>query len=141
MKFTVREVQFEDEAPIIIALDSEFFDPVDAPFPGGKGYWWLARNESGDVVGYANLRQSHKWSDCGFLARAAVIESARGNRLHQRLIAVRSAKAKRLGWNYLITNTYRNPKSVNTLIRCGFKSYIPAYKWATSDAQYWRRKV
>ncbi len=142
MILSIREVRFEDEAPVIISMDAALFDAVDAPFPGGAGFWWLVYDEYYSLpIGYANLRRSHKWADCGFLARAGLLPEARGHGVQKRLIRARIAKARRIGWSYLITNTYRNPASVNSLIACGFKAYIPTYKWAGADAQYWRRKI
>ena len=50
-------------------------------------------------------------------------------------------KARRLGWNWLITDTYDNPASSNSLISCGFKLYDPNVPWGTKGALYWRKKL
>ena len=49
--------------------------------------------------------------------------------------------AKKLGWNWCITDTTANPASSNSLISCGFKMYTPANPWSFKNACYWKYKV
>lgn len=64
-----------------------------------------------------------------------------GNGLQLRLIKARLTQAKRLGWNWCITDTTNNPASSNSLINAGFKIYTPANKWSFRNAIYWKYKV
>lgn len=112
----------------------------DVPFDVSEGHWWIAYD--GELpVGFAGIVQSHRWCDTGYFCRAGVIRSHRGKGLQKRLIRVREAKAKRLGWNWLISDTYRNPPSANSLIRCGFQTFTPSCPWAFDGAIYWRKKL
>ena len=105
-----------------------------------KGYWWIAF-DGGEPVGFAGITQSVRWGDAGYLCRSGVVEGVRGQGLQKRLIAARLAKARRVGWNWVITDTRRNPASANSLINCGFKMYQPAVPWGMKDACYWRKRV
>ena len=51
------------------------------------------------------------------------------------------AKAKRLGMNWLITDTTDNPPSANSLIACGFKLFEPSKPWANKQSLYWRKRI
>ena len=115
--------------------------PHDTPLdPDEKSYWWLAE-DAGDPVGFASLSWSRRWSDTGYLSRAGVVPKARGYGLQKRLIRVRVQKAKRMGMNWLITDTTANPASSNSLIACGFKLFEPTVPWAYKHSLYWRLKI
>ena len=115
--------------------------PHDYPiFPDDKTYWWVAA-EAGLPIGFACLTWSRRWSDTGYLSRAGVIRQARGKGVQKRLIKVRMAKAKRLGMNWLITDTTDNPPSANSLIACGFKMFEPSKPWANKQSLYWRKRI
>jgi GNAT superfamily N-acetyltransferase len=114
--------------------------PSDVPFDTGTGWWWIADNESADV-GFAGLVQSRQWNDAGYLCRAGVRHSARGKGLQKRLIQVRERKARAVGLRYLVTDTWNNPASANSLIACGFRMYLPRRPWAGEGALYWRKSI
>lgn len=95
----------------------------------------------GDLAGFAGLAPSSRWADTGYLCRAAVLPDYRGRGLQKRLIRVRIAKARRLGWRWLVTDTRQNPASANSLIDCGFRMFEPSEPWSFSDACYWRLKL
>lgn len=104
------------------------------------GSWWIAYD--GELpVGFAGLQQSSKWIDTGYLCRSGVIRSHRGLGLQKRLIRVRERKARLDGWNWLITDTYKNPASSNSLISCGFRTYLPSAPWGFDGAIYWRKRL
>ncbi|WP_368408593.1 GNAT family N-acetyltransferase [Caldimonas mangrovi] len=114
--------------------------PADEPAPTSLGWWWVA-SEGGNPVGFAGLWPSSRWSDAGYLSRSGVLPSARGRGLQKRLIRVREKKARELGWRWLITDTYRNPPSANSLIACGFRMFHPSKPWAADGACYWRKQI
>jgi GNAT superfamily N-acetyltransferase len=115
--------------------------PYDRPHSTEYGYWWVIRDALGHELGFAGLVSSMRWSDCGYLCRAGVIPAARGQGLQKKLIKVRIRQAKALGWNWLITDTYDNPASANSLISCGFKMFEPTVPWGAKGTLYWRRKL
>ena len=104
------------------------------------GYWWLAFCGS-NAAGFCGLSQSWQWCDAGYLCRAGVAPRFRGFGLQKKLIQIRINYAKRLGWNWLITDTTDNPPSSNSLISKGFRLYQPAKPWAYKNSLYWRRYI
>lgn len=113
----------------------------DTPYDVRNGHWWIAYD--GELpVGYAGVVQSVRWVDAGYLCRAGVIRSHRGNGLQKRLIRVREKRARMLGWNWLITDTAAwNVASSNSLIRCGYRLFKPSHPWGVEGALYWRKFV
>lgn len=104
------------------------------------GSWWVARR--GDaVVAFAGLTPSVRWGDACYLVRSGVIPSARGRGLQRRLIQVRERHARRAGMRWLITDTFQNPASANSLIACGFRLFEPRDPWGLNGALYWRKAL
>lgn len=115
--------------------------PDDTPYNVRNGHWWIAY-EGELAVGFAGISQSVRWTDTGYLCRAGVIRSHRGKGLQKRLIRVREAKARRIGWKWLITETANwNVASANSLLACGYKLFTPTHAWGVEGALYWRKKI
>jgi GNAT superfamily N-acetyltransferase len=140
MKFTIRRVsgdKFYDE----IKQAQRATLPYDKALDSRDGIWWLAWAEDGSVAGFASMHASRRWAQTGFLSRAGVLLHYQGFGLQKRLIRARERYAKRLGWEWLITDTTENPASANSLIACGFKMYEPSYPYRVNNTCYWRKKV
>jgi GNAT superfamily N-acetyltransferase len=120
-------------------LQKECF-PYDKPYPTNDGYWWIASTDGVDI-GFAGLVYSSRWSDCGYFVRAGVLPNHRGQGIQKKLIRVRIRQAKALKMNWLITSTYENPASSNSLIACGFKLFNPTNPWMARHTLYWRLKL
>lgn len=114
--------------------------PSDVPHDVSHGYWWIAYDD-GHPVAFAGLVHSSRYYDVGYLCRSGVLPMYRGHGLQKKLVRVREKKARLLGWKYLITDTKDNPPSANSLIRCGYQTFTPSYKWALDGAIYWRKKI
>jgi GNAT superfamily N-acetyltransferase len=114
--------------------------PYDKPYDTTHGYWWIATSNGVDC-GFAGLVYSSRWSDCGYLIRAGVVPNYRGRGLQKKFIRVRIRQAKTLKMNWLITSTYDNPASANSLISCGFKMFNPSQPWMARHTSYWRLKL
>jgi predicted acetyltransferase len=114
--------------------------PYDKPYETSHGYWWIATKDGVDC-GFAGLVYSSRWSDCGYLVRCGVVPNCRGQALQKKFIRVRIRQAKALGLNWLITSTYDNPASANSLISCGFKMFNPTNPWMAKNTSYWRLKL
>jgi len=93
----------------------------------------------GEIIGFAGGYVTSE--NAFYLSRAGVAEAYQGKGLQKRLIRVRLAHAKRVGSPIAITYTYKNPASANNLIACGFRSYLPHYKWGGKHSDYWRKKL
>lgn len=148
--FSVREVGAEDY-PVIGRMHRKLFSGGTRSIPSySKGYWWLLYfddlpHREPEPVGFAGMCQSFRYSNVGYLVRAGVLPRAQGLGLQKRLIRVRMSKARRLGWVYLVTDTWPdNYPSANSLISCGFRLYSPPKKerWAAHKGSlYWRKEL
>jgi GNAT superfamily N-acetyltransferase len=117
----------------------------DQVLPPEDAMWWFLYDEAGLAVafiGYKNVDAKYAGSSMtAYLARVGVLPSHRGLRL-QKLIQDRTVQAvKRLGYFTIITYTWNNPKSANSLISSGYRNYMPAELWATDQVVYWHKKL
>jgi len=115
--------------------------PYDEIFPTHEGWWFVAFERRAGPVGFAGMVRSAKFSDCVYLCRSGVKEEHRGNGLQKKLIYARLKRARIMGMNWAVTETYENPPSSNSLISCGFRLYNPSDPWAGEGALYWRCKL
>ena len=142
MKFTIKKVDLRNPSLItLICYLQKKILPSDNIYKPERGHWWIAYAADGKPVAFAGLVRSIKWTDTGYLCRAGVLDGYTGNGLQKRLIQARIKQAKKLGWNWLITDTTNNPASANSLINAGFKIYTPGQPWSYKNAIYWKYKV
>jgi len=130
MQFSIKKVDTRNPAiqNLLMFLQRQIL-PADSPYKPDRGHWWVAYAECGKPVAFAGLVRSLKWSDTGYLCRAGVLDGFTGHGLQKRLILARIKQARKLGWNWLITDTTNNPASSNSLINAGFKIYRPGQPW------------
>ncbi len=141
MTLTIKRVDATKEnfAALLAWLQIESL-PGDLPLDVSGGAWWIAYFD-GNPAGFCSIKRSSRWSNAGYLCRAGVLRKFRGKGLQKKLIAVRVRYAKREGWDWVTSDTYKNPASTNNLISCGFKMYIPSHKYAGEGTCYWRKKL
>ena len=142
MKFIVKKVDIRVPSvqTTLLFLQKKIL-PADTPYQPDRGHWWIAYAEDGKPVGFAGLVRSTRWTDTGYLCRAGVMDGFTGHGLQKRLILARIKQARKLGWNWLITDTTKNPASSNSLINAGFKIYQPGQPWGFRNAIYWKYRV
>jgi GNAT superfamily N-acetyltransferase len=142
MKFTVKKVDIRvPSVQTTLTFLQKKILPQDTPYQTTRGHWWIAYAECGKPVGFAGIVRSMKWTDTGYLCRAGVLYDFTGHGLQLRLIKARLTQARKLGWNWCITDTTNNPASANSLINAGFKLYTPGQPWSFKNALYWKYKV
>lgn len=124
---------------ILTELHQECFDGDSLP-DFDQEYWWLAYDDK-EPIAFAGMHKSRSWHNVGYMCRVGVLPEYRGNGLQKRLIRTRLAHAKRHGWVAVITDTYDNPPSSNSLISCGFKLYNPENPWSFKNALYWIKRL
>lgn len=105
-----------------------------------SGFWWLVYCD-GKPAGFCGLERCEKWYNAGYLCRAGVSPRYRGMGLQKRLIQVRLAHARKMDWDWVITDTTDNPASANSLISKGFRLYEPTEPWGYDNTLYWRFKI
>jgi len=115
--------------------------PGDTVYEPTHGWWYVAYSQGMVPVGFAGIVPSIRWSDCGYLCRAGVLPTHRGHGLQKKFIRARVKKARQLGWSWVITDTYDNPASANSLIPVGFRMFDPTKPWGADKTLYWRLKL
>lgn len=140
-RYAVREVDTSkpEVCHTLMALQAEIL-PSDFPRSPDLGWWWIVY-QGKTPVGFAGMVPSLKWKETVYFCRAGVQLLHRGNGLQRRLINVRMAAAKKLGYKWAVTDTRGNPPSSNNLIACGFKIYEPRAPWGDPKTLYWIRKL
>ena len=133
----IRHLQIQDRLRVL----QKKCLPSDAPFDTSQGYWWIVYDAHNLPCAFAGLVPSVRWLDTGYLCRAGVLPSHRGQGVQKRLIRARVRQARALGWSWLITDTYENPASSNSLIATGFKLFEPSKPWGAKGTLYWRLKL
>ena len=124
----------------LVSLHHECF-PSDELADFSIGWWWIAYDEQNAPIGFAGLYPSIQWDKTGYLCRAGVVESARGKGIQKALIKTRIRYARKLGYQWLVTDTRRNPASSNSLIAHGFRLYEPLRPWGFKNSLYFRLKL
>lgn len=140
MKIKRINIKHEEAQNALLTLQ-QICLPYDRPHKTNYGDWWLATDEGNEPVAFAGLIPSSRWADTGYLCRAGVISDFRGKGIQKRLIRVRIRQAYTYGWKWIITDTYENPASANSLIACGFKLFDPTKPWGDKGTLYWRFKL
>lgn len=136
---SVRILRCRDQVTLI-RLQQECL-PNDDPLDPSKGDWWVGW-KGGDPVAFACLKPTRGDPATGYLARAGVLPSARGQGLQKRLVKVREKRARELGMTHVVTDTANyNVASSNSLIACGYRLYRPSYVWGFPDGNYWRKEL
>lgn len=101
-------------------LDEQCF-PIDDPFINGPRYhWWLLRDDSGKIVGYAGLVVTGQKAQ---LTRCGILPGSRGKGAQRLLIKARVRWCRRKGLRLVTTYTMPdNFPSQRNLEREGFSS-------------------
>lgn len=141
MNIAIRRVDIEDELirQVLHTLHAECF-PADSPYTPTTGMWWIAFDGVTEI-GFIGLVPSDQGESVMYLARVGVLEKYRGNGLQVRMTRVAISRARSHGAELIVTDTTQNPASANSLINCGFKTYLPEYPWSFHNAIYWRKPL
>lgn len=136
---TIRRAVNACDLAQVEALMADIFDANDH-LPLADRLWWLARLD-GKPVAFAGLRIVDA-GQTGFLSLCGVLKRHRGHGIQRRLIVVRERYAASVGCTAIATYTMnRNTASSNSLIRCGYRLYDPAWEWAGPDAMYFLKSL
>jgi len=142
MKYRVVPVDTrQPEVVQLLTLLQKACLPHDKTYPITKGYWHVVYSQDSEAVGFGGVVPSTRWSDTMYLCRAGVTRAHQGQGLQKRLIRQRIKVAKRLGMNWVISDTNQNPASANSLIAIGFKMFEPSQPWGLKTALYWKYKI
>jgi GNAT superfamily N-acetyltransferase len=142
MKYHIASVDTSSPAAVRLLTDlQKTCLPSDSVYPPTEGFWYVVYSGNREAVGFAGIVASSRWTDCMYLCRAGILHAHQGQGLQARLIRARVLKAKALGMNWVITDTYENPASSNNLIRCGFKLFDPLDPWGDKGTLFWQKRL
>ena len=140
--YRIREVDGQDDemADALTELHQlTFFG--GAPIPEfDHGHWWLAFHDSIPVA-FAGIVPSTHALNAGYFCRVGVLRRHCGNALQLRLMRASESRARRNGWNWIVSDTTDNLASANNFIRSGYRLYRPQNPWAWPNTLYWRKSV
>lgn len=120
----------------IAAADRVCFPADDPPECGPGAVWWVAEHD-GEIAAYCAAQRAATTPGAAFLSRAGVLPDYRGHSLQRRLVRVRERWARAQGLTSVVTYTYANAPSGNTLIACGYRLFTPERPWSAAGACYW----
>lgn len=140
MTYKIREVDGDDEFDTLTELHARTFKDGSPQPDYSEGYWWIAYYED-SPVGFLGVLQSNLGKDVGYFYRVGVDPAHRGNSLQLRLMRAMHAKARRIGWRRIVTDTNDNPSSANNIIRAGYLMWKPNAPWSFAAAQYWEKRI
>jgi GNAT superfamily N-acetyltransferase len=143
--YRLREVDGDEYAEELQELNTATFGDTAPPLTEqalSEGFWWLAfHRPSKDMAGFGGIVPSIMHEDAGYHYRAGVMPLHRGVGLQRRLLRAREAKARRLGWRWVHTDTTDNIPSANSLIAAGYRLFQPTVPWAFAHTLYWRKRI
>jgi GNAT superfamily N-acetyltransferase len=114
--------------------------PADPLVESGVGYWWVAY-EGCLPIAFLGVLPLESCPKTGYVSRVGVMPDFRGHGLQKRLLAVCERKAKAIGWEQLISSTYRNPPSANSFVARKYRTYEPQVRWGAEDTIYWIKRL
>lgn len=144
--YRIREVDASDDE--ISEIIHDFNRAADPKFPvlkeheleGLHCYWWLAYLDN-EPVAFAGMVPSRLYKNTGYLKRAGVVPEHRGRGLQLRFFRAREAKARKIGWNMLVSECTGTIYSANNFIRAGYKLFEPRERWAFENSLYWCKSI
>jgi GNAT superfamily N-acetyltransferase len=140
--YRIREVDGHDDEVSDALTDLHrltFFD--SAPIPKfDHGHWWLAFHETVPVA-FAGVVPATRAHNAGYFCRVGVLRKHRGRALQLRLMRALESRARRNGWNSLVSDTTDNLASANNLIGSGYRLYQPLCPWGYPNTLYWRKPI
>ena len=140
--YRIREVNGGDDetAEALAELHHlTFFGGASVP-PFDWGYWWLAYHRITPVA-FAGVVPSTHVRNAGYFCRVGVLQRHWGHGLQLRLMRAMEMRARRNGWNWLVSDTTSNVASANNFIRAGYRIYRPQCPWAFPNTLYWRKHI
>ena len=142
MTYKIREVDGHDEeiADILSTLHLlTFFDSARAP-NFEIGHWWIGYHHK-EPISFASLIPSDRYPRTGYFKRVGVLSAHRGHGLQLRHMRAIENRARRNGWNQIVSDTTDNPHSANNFIAAGYWILAPEAPWSFPNSIYWTKAL
>jgi GNAT superfamily N-acetyltransferase len=114
---------------------------TDEELDGDDCHWWFAYDELNNPIAFSGLNPSRLYQNAGYFKRVGVLSGHRGNRLQVRFFRALEQRARRIGWNLIVSETTNTIYSANNFIRCGYRLFEPTIRWAFQNSLYWRKDL
>src|SRR5579859_4595208 len=142
--FIIREVDGETHSEVLRylnAMEPERFPPLQDRHLA-HGYWWLARTWERSIIGFAGLVPMTPFHGVGYLKRAFVVPTFRGQGLQLFFMRARENKARELGWTKLVSEVaVDNERSIANFLKAGFIQVEPEQKWGAPGSVYFVKRL
>jgi GNAT superfamily N-acetyltransferase len=116
--------------------------PQDEYEHHSRSQYWIVSDSEKYPVGFCMCHPLTFETDTVFLSRAGLLDCARGQGLHMRMIKVRTQWAKKNGFKNMITYTsLDNAASFHNLQKAGFKLYLPESLYVGKAFLYWMKEL
>lgn len=97
---------------------------------------WIAYDNK-TPVGFASSRKVYSRENWGYIAACGVLASHRGHGLMRKLVARVAKHAREQGWDGVLTYVaLNNIPSMISLLRSGFRFYLPEEHWVGDEFHY-----
>lgn len=108
-----------------------------------EGHWWFIYGEPGTPsIAFAGMVPMVPFPGVGYLKRAYVDIDHRGHGLQRRLLEVREAHAKKLGWTLLVSECAAgNQWSARNFAAAGFEQFEPEQRWGEPGSMHWKKAL
>lgn len=136
MEFKIEEVDGEEEKDLLRELHIATFEEGTAHPNYAEGDWWIAY-QGRIPAAFIGLIPSTWYDNYGYFIRVGVLPVFRGHGLQRRLMRVMERRAKRHGWNGIISDTTSSVESANNFIKSGYMMFDPQPGWAWPYSLYW----
>ena len=142
MTYKIREVDASDED---VADKIREFNRIEFSWPaitdeeleGHNCHWWFAYNEADKPIAFAGLNPSVLYKNAGYFKRVGVLPGHRGRGLQLRFFRALEHRAKRIGWQKIVSETTDTVYSGNNFIKAGYLMFEPDHGWAFPNSIYW----
>jgi ribosomal protein S18 acetylase RimI-like enzyme len=139
MHFRIHEADDLDEL-VELHQHKDVFE--GSPIPDFSiGWWWIATCEDAPVA-FAGGFDSPSMDAAFYYSRVGVHPHYRGNQLQRRLTATLEKRARREGFEQIVTDVRKDLiHSSNNFARAGYSLFKPQFAWGLADSLYWRKEI
>jgi Acetyltransferase (GNAT) family len=136
--YRIREIDASEEEDTLTELHrlTFFRDPIPSFW---DGHWWFAY-DGDDAIAFAGVVPSTVYPNVGYFNRVGVLPQCAGG-LQVRFMRVIERRARKNGWERLVSDTTDNIRSANNFIRAGWKLFEPEVRWSFAQSLYWSKSL
>lgn len=133
------QIRKTNNIDLVKGLLKEIF-PSDEIDVAENDQLWIVWNEEKSPVGFCSLRPLEE--GIAYLNWAGLLDEAKGQGLHKRMIRARESWAKKNNYKQIITyTTVSNIQSARNLLKTKYELFLPEYAWAGENYLYFQKDI